>query len=514
MGTTQKKTYRNTFSGSVGAGMGSLFSPGGRKYYILEHKVTSKYHRAGESQEIIVDNIQIGRDSVCQVRFDENFKTVSRRHAAIVRDGDNWKLVQLSQTNRTFLNGHPVSSEWYLQNGDEIQLSVNGPKLGFIIPTGNKATVGSIGLTRRMSLFRQQALRPYKTAITVIASILVLCVLAGSFVIYNQGQKIANNEAELIAANERNAKNEKLIKQQDKIIKNQNGVLDSLKKEVHVAKIKAEEARKAARKVDPIVNNDMSSCHPHVYHITSSVEIDGLEMNQWIGTGFQLDDGKFVTARHVVTPYYSNSYIIRDGVVLANPAVDPRLVFLELLANVLFQQGRATIKFKAMSYNQSFSFTSDQIVHESRYDEVHILEEPFRVEVNGETLEIPAGTNIRVGAGGALDFAYIKRNDAGLKANYELSNNLKQGTKLHVLGYPHNYAKGDKPIYSEAICSQNGLSKDLGGCIMASNDNSESGNSGGPIFVKSENGTGWEVVAIVSGGNYEKGRFVPISVIQ
>lgn len=87
---------------------------------------------------------------------------VSRRHAAIVRDGENWKLVQLSQTNKTFLNGHPVTTEWYLQNGDEIQLSVNDPKLGFIIPQGAKAKTGSIALSRRLSLFRQQALRPYK----------------------------------------------------------------------------------------------------------------------------------------------------------------------------------------------------------------------------------------------------------------------------------------------------------------------------------------------------------------
>lgn len=130
------KPYKNTLSGSVGAGMGSIFAPGGKKYYILEHKVSSKYHRAGECQEIIVDNITLGRDSHCQVRFDESFKTVSRRHAAIVKDGDMWKLVQISQTNSTFLNGRPIKTEWYLQNGDEIQLSVNGPKLGFIIPTG------------------------------------------------------------------------------------------------------------------------------------------------------------------------------------------------------------------------------------------------------------------------------------------------------------------------------------------------------------------------------------------
>ena len=95
------KAQGNTFSGSIGAGMGSLFNPSGRKYYILEHKVSSKYHKQGESQEIIVDTVELGRDSRCQVRFDERFNTVSRRHAAIVKDGDGWKLVQLSKTNST-----------------------------------------------------------------------------------------------------------------------------------------------------------------------------------------------------------------------------------------------------------------------------------------------------------------------------------------------------------------------------------------------------------------------------
>lgn len=190
------KPYKNTLSGSVGAGMGSLFNPSGRKYYILEHKVSSKYHKAGEAQEIIIDNIELGRDSHCQVRFDEKFQTVSRHHARIVKDGDMWKLVQLSKTNSTFLNGRPINTEWYLQSGDEIQLSVNGPKLGFIIPTGNKSTVGSIGLTRRLSLFRQQALRPYKTALSVLSSVLILAVVGLGSWNYFQGEEFDRQMAE------------------------------------------------------------------------------------------------------------------------------------------------------------------------------------------------------------------------------------------------------------------------------------------------------------------------------
>ena len=52
--------------------------------------MSSKYHRAGETQKIIVDQIEMGRDPRCQVRFDDSFTSVSRRHAAIVRDGAGW----------------------------------------------------------------------------------------------------------------------------------------------------------------------------------------------------------------------------------------------------------------------------------------------------------------------------------------------------------------------------------------------------------------------------------------
>lgn len=185
--------YKRTIAGSVGAGMGAIFNASGRSYYILEHKTESKYHRAGESQKIIVDQVELGRDSSCQVRFDESMETVSRRHAAIVKEGNDYKLIPLSQTNATFVNGQPITSEWHLSSGDEIRLSSKGPLIGFIIPQGEKSLVKSIGLTERMNLFRKQALRPYKTAIWVLAVVLLLAV--GGLVTWNllQGEKFAKD---------------------------------------------------------------------------------------------------------------------------------------------------------------------------------------------------------------------------------------------------------------------------------------------------------------------------------
>ena len=185
-------SYKRTVAGSVGAGVGALFNASGRTYYILEHKTTSKYHNAGESQKIIIDQIELGRDSSCQVRYDESFETVSRKHAAIVRDGENWQLVHLSTSNPTLVNGQSIQGSYYLQSGDEIQLSVGGPRLGFIVPQGKQALTSSIRLTERMNLFRQQALRPYRRAIWILSALLILAVLG--FGAWNYKLSLDNQE--------------------------------------------------------------------------------------------------------------------------------------------------------------------------------------------------------------------------------------------------------------------------------------------------------------------------------
>jgi len=106
-----------------------------KQHIVLVHKVSSSYHIIGEEQKITGNYVEIGRDPKCQVRYDENFETVSRRHAAIMKDDNQWKLLPLSRTNPTFINGQMVQKEWFLHHDDEIQCAVNGPKLVFRLST-------------------------------------------------------------------------------------------------------------------------------------------------------------------------------------------------------------------------------------------------------------------------------------------------------------------------------------------------------------------------------------------
>ena len=231
--------YKRTVAGSIGAGMAAVFNASGRQYYILEHKTESLYHHAGESQKIIVDQVELGRDSSCQVRFDESFETVSRRHAAIVKDGEGWKLINLSQTNPTFVNGQPIQGEWKLNSGDEIRLSSRGPLMGFIVPQGKQSLVSSIGLTERMNLFRQQALRPYKRAIWALAIILLLAV--AGLVTWNILQGKAYNK-------QLEQKQEQIEKVQEEI-KASDDLIDNLK--IQMIKTKdADRAEKARIKAE------------------------------------------------------------------------------------------------------------------------------------------------------------------------------------------------------------------------------------------------------------------------
>lgn len=306
--------YKRTLRGSVGAGVSALFNGNGRRYYILEHKDASKYHKAGESQKIIIDQVELGRDGNCQVRFDETFQTVSRRHAAIIKDGDRWKLVQLSKTNSTFLNGRPVENEWYLENGDEIQLSVGGPRMGFIVPVGKQSLVSSIKMTERLELFRKQALRPYKTAIAVLFAIIILLSCGGGYKIYEQH---SINQA-LIAMQDSIAADNDTLKcriaaTSTELTKSQT-IISDLTKQIKNLK------GKITPKPSPVVGK-LDDLSENVYFIqlmgyqitdpngeTGIVEVGDTFLEEKVkgisGTGFLLNDGTFVTARHVVEPWY------------------------------------------------------------------------------------------------------------------------------------------------------------------------------------------------------------------
>lgn len=481
--------YKRTLTGSIGAGMKSL-AGGDRRFYILEHKVSTKYHKAGEQQTIIVDQIELGRDPKCQVRFDESFTTVSRRHAAIVRDGENWKLVQLSQTNTTFLNGRPIQKEWYLQNGDEIQLSTNGPKLGFNVPAGEKGMVKSLRLTTRLNLFREQALRPYKRAIAII--VIVFLGAIGAMGTWNY--QLQND---LIAQS-------KKLAQQIVAAKGSAAQLDSLRQELIKAnnelanqQKKLESVRRQARSMSVKINRidksgDIGKYFGDIYYIYSSLQDNkGNEYASWSGTGFLLQDGNFVTAQHVI--HFAD--VSSEGT---------------QVLNAFYHSGALQIKMYCFSSTREFSITYN-------YKNIPFrLGKPAAVKDDVITMDDGSSWPIRQYSYGGGDWAVLKTNYKGtIIRDSKFSVSMPVQTKLHVVGFPANQGATTKgnisPIYSTAVTARQGLEDD--GTIKTANDNSDHGNSGGPVFAEKDGK--YVVIGILVGANKGsdsmKGRVVPIA---
>lgn len=480
--------FKQSFSGSVGSGIGALVNASGKRYYILEHKVTSQYHKAGESQPIIIDEITIGRDPKCQVRFDESFGTVSRMHAAIKKEGENYVLIQMSKTNTTYLNGVPVKDRWYLQNGDEIQLSTNGPKLGFIIPQGEKSMVKSIGLSARLSLFRKQALAPYKKAVVALSIFLVLAIAGGVTLGVIQGGKIKDLTATL---DDYKTKITKVLKDNEGLSE----TVDSLRITL----------------VDPIVigpkpQGDLTALvagvKGSVCYLQTDVyvEMDGEKelYYSYSGSAFLLKDGTLVTARHCVEPWLFPS--------------DEE----DLILNAMSTMGVAKVYsvLKAYYGNDCITLTNKDFKQDRSNDETYDIEDGVRVTIAFPGLISEIGSPDMFGA----DWAMAKTTRKGIiTADYEASASLKAGEKLYVLGFPRRLGVKDgerlvEPIFNELSVARDGLNN--GGCIMIT-AGTDHGNSGGPVFAK-RNGK-LVAVGIVSHGDNKSdqyGHLVPIRNIR
>ena len=323
--------YKQSMSGTIGSGLRVVMGGKSQRYYTLEHLNKSKYYSMGQTQKMLIDQILIGRDSKCQVRYDTSeYPTVSGTHAAIERDGDSWKLVHLSKTNQTYVNGNPVGSFYYLQSGDEIKLSVNGPRLRFTVPAGENAKVSNLGLTARFDAFRQQALRPYRTALWSIGIVLLLAI--GGQVWWNwrvqeqlraqsnyfsaQIAKINNDIAQhtshlgeldnkaLELQEKSNALSDSLMNVNRKL-KDFDSKMGKLEKDVKKASARANDAWKQAKNLAVVTHIDnaaLKNAADNTYYIAFGIFLGDDCISSCSGTGFLLNNGKFVTAQHVVNP--------------------------------------------------------------------------------------------------------------------------------------------------------------------------------------------------------------------
>ena len=491
--TNKTTQFKRTVSGTINSGVRSVFGSEGRRYFIIEHKDESSLHNRGEQQKLIVDEVFIGRDAKCQVRIDEKFGTVSREHALIVKDGENWKLIHRSQTNQTYVNGQLVHGEVVLQNGDEIQLASNGPRLGFIIPQGEQSLVKSIGLTARLNLFRQQALRPYKTALAIISTVALLAI--AGLIAWNimAGKNYEKKFAELMR--EINDKRVDTVVQ-EKLIRLYGGGRSVVSNDAN----KEEKDNVALSDGKPY--GELLPFEDAVYFVRMTditMTYEGETVNFTFGaaapcaTGFINSDGYFITARHVIEPW-AYFYDLDD---FENPFTQAAII--QYYGGTI----DATIVAESKSGDRRTYHYTDFTVTKDRDKEV----ETTATDNNNMNYKIRKAFS-------SNDYAYLKTNTrSNLVMNRQLSTKIAAGTQLDILGFPYSMG-GEKnnirPQYTFATTSNSGL---YHGQIAATGFNAENGNSGGPVFCK--DGGNFYVVGVISSslGNHG-GIIIPVSAIN
>jgi len=88
--------------------------------------------RAGETYVLRDERVTIGRHPDAKIFLDD--VTVSRNHAAVVREGDTWTIVDEGSLNGTFVNRRR-GERTVLSDGDEIQIGKY--KFTFLAPAGS-----------------------------------------------------------------------------------------------------------------------------------------------------------------------------------------------------------------------------------------------------------------------------------------------------------------------------------------------------------------------------------------
>jgi hypothetical protein len=232
------------------------------------------------------------------------------------------------------------------------------------------------------------------------------------------------------------------------------------------------------------------------------IDLAALLGYSWTGTGFLLNDGKFVTARHCVQSW---RFVKNQG----SSQTDDKETLRNLYVNNLETQYNAKIiiTFKATSPAQSFTFRSDQLLVNDNEDEVIDTQLP-----EGEKIQV------RLADLNNTDWAYMQtKYKSNMSYDKDLSVNLPAGEQVVVLGY--SYGQGGtgespgkvSPLLSESTIARDGLNSV--GNIDLTNRGFGAGNSGGPVLCKT--GDDYKVIGIVSAGlGSEIGFIVPINAIK
>ena len=522
--TEQFKSAGSNLGRTIGQSLSMISGRDIPNYSLLFLDETLSRKR-GEHETIFMPHIVIGRSSRCHVRYGDNFRTVSREHASITVDGTNFVLNHNpSASNPTYVNGRAVGGAHYLQNGDEIQLSNNGPKMRFNASTLKTST---IGLTSRIGQAMSQAVKPYKTALLVMGLLLLGALgLAGYSTYKTQAlqkeyadlkteKEIVDQQIEeLMRKGDQNTKQMEELKRKKAQIIYKTEIIEKSNPEI-VETTDRESVNKPAPVPPPIISdskvcNDMSEKEISkilpkqdvVVIIGKRIEVSyqgksgEIGVNEFyafksptqledrsglsIGTGFLTDNGRLLTCRHVVQPwrYYKTS--------------GEKSEFWKQLNIIEANGGTVTMHFDVLTSDgsQFMAFTSGSAVTSDATDKIEIGgKKKVKIEIFGKSskIDIPnLEDKTKEPTDRFSDWANIPAAaDGKIVLLKDKSTNIEQGEKLFVLGFSQGLSLQDANRRAEASLSTTLASNNatFNGQIFTSGANYGPGNSGGPAFI-------------------------------
>jgi hypothetical protein len=477
--------------------------------YTLEYLTPGRRKKIGDFETILMSYAEIGRSDNCIIQYGDDYQTVSRKHAAIERRGNEYFLIHLSQMNPTLLNGVTIANEALLKNGDEIQLSMEGPRLRFnATPTGT----ANMGFTRKIGLVTKQAIKPYLTLVYFLLVILIIIACTGGWFIFHQSKKVVILSDELQKSEDRRLQDsmrlaiqaEQFVKQTEvttkelEAVKNNNNQYIEVIKKLNT-KVGELEARKP--EIQPGGTAFYEQFRNGVYFLevaeilVSMPNGSSQKVNmRWSGTAFLCSDGKLLTARHCIQSW--------------RYAQDE---FSQIINAAELNGGKVFVKFRATSINNWFEFDYSNVVLDDSNDKtVTQTIEPLKGRKK-EKIKI----NYKYADDWSHDWAYFKTDrTSNIEYDKDLSTKLKAGEKVYILGF--SLGKGGpsegkiNPLFSESTIGQEGISSS--GLITITSRSFEQGNSGGPAFVQT--GGKFKVIGIVSKGEFDAtGSFATIAYV-
>ena len=509
---------RPSFSKNIGQSLSAAFGKKDSYYFEIEFLSNTKSHSIGDKEKILVEYSIFGRNVNSTVRFkggDGIEDLVSGTHISITRNGGEWMLEHLSKTNRTIINGgerviRPEDSfkKYILQDSDTIQLAKGGPIFRFVIPRDN--SIQSLKKSSRGTTFIKnlisQSIAPYKKTVrTLIGVIIALVIFGVGYAIYEhkthqEALRMLNKELALVReGNEEQVANlnRKIEEQRQRLAEQERRRIDTVPVPVVVPGI------------DEMMRNQNLAADVYFIVGQAVAVIDGAEVEipnaVWTATGFLLNDGRFVTARHCVEAWWYTSFDDTTSMVQC--------------AKLSLIKDNVKIKSKITALSsisgRRFSFSSDQFKIDRSKDRI----ETITTTEDGTSIKwrfvFPA-LNGWDPTMFATDWACVQTQQSGsMVADAALSNGLSGQQQLLVMGFPAGLgvesAEHIEPISYQMHVSQPGIASN--GCIMHSRG-TDHGNSGGPIFAVKDGKL--VVIGIVSRGDERSELYnwaVPISRI-